>query len=253
MREDHRAAKLVRPPGDVLVQPLKTLIAANRYGTYCVPASSSHRPAAAAILNGEVWEEATLAFLTAHCAHGDVIHAGAYYGDFFPALSSALAPGAQVWAFEPGEENFRCAEITLKLNGITNVTLRRAALGAEAGNALLCTGSSGNAWGGASAIRASRKDGRDYEEVPVVAIDSIVPADRHVSIVQLDVEKYEQQALAGGLCTIRRCRPLIVLENIPADKSWFRETVVSLGYARIASVDRNLVFGPRSPRPERTA
>ena len=221
----------------------KTFIASNLHGRYCVPASSSHRPAAATILDGKVWEAETIAFLTAHCADGDIVHAGTYFGDFLPALSAGVAPGAHVWAFEPSAEHFQCAEATLGLNDIENVTLAHAALGEAAGTALLRIGAAGKPpRGGASAIKRRRRPGRIYEEVRVVTIDEAVPLDGRVSIIQLDVEQYEQQALAGGLSTIRRCRPVLVLENLPTDPSWFEEHVLGLGYAKIAELDRNIAF-----------
>lgn len=231
-------------------RPLRCLIASNSHGLYCVPASSKHRPAARAILAEKVWEAETLGFLCANCAKGDVIHAGTYFGDFLPALSKAAAPDARIWAFEPSRENFRCAEITLKLNGIQNVALKHAALGEALGTAQLCTSQSeGRPFGGGSAIAAEQRSGFIYEEVKVLAIDDAVPTDRSISVLQLDVEYYEQQALTGALGTIRRCRPLLVLETLPRDPGWFAENILALGYEEIARLDKNRAFGtkPRGP------
>ena len=231
------------------MQPPKTLIAANRYGRYCVPASSQHRPAARAILGGDIWEPGTIDFLASHCGDGDIVHAGTYFGDFLPALAVAVAPAARIWAFEPCGENFRCAQITLELNGIHNVSLAHAALGAGAGTALLYTGPTGKLpLGGMSTIRSAREPGKDYEEVPLVAIDSAIPQDRYVSIIQLDVEHYEEQALAGALSTIRRCLPLLVLERLPVNRTWFRENVVALGYRKTGRVDMNWAFAAQKAR-----
>jgi len=228
------------------MNPLKCFIASNPYGTYCVPGSSKHRPAAAAILRGDVWEPQTIALLIAHCARGDIIHAGTYFGDFLPALSKALSDGARVWAFEPSAENFRCATITLELNDIRNVVLTNAALGTYAGTAILRIGEIGRRpVGGGSTIAASRQPGFLYEDVPVVAVDQMVPGDRQVSVLQLDVERYEQQALMGALSTIRRCLPLLVLENLPADPQWFAQNILSLGYEGTEVIDKNQVFRAR--------
>jgi FkbM family methyltransferase len=217
------------------------------FGSYCVPASSQHRPAAKAILTGDIWEARTLAFLTSNCGSGDIVHAGTYFGDFLPALSQAVAADARIWAFEPSTENHRCAEITLTLNGIANVTLSHVALGAEASKALLCTGAEGQrSAGGGSAIVTDRRRGFVYEKVRVVALADVVPPDRLVSILQLDVERYEQQALAGALSLIRRCRPLLVLENPPADPAWFAQNILSLGYEKAERYDLNDVFRIRA-------
>jgi hypothetical protein len=89
-----------------------------------VPREALHRPACQAILRGEVWEARTLAFLLAHAGDGDIVHAGAFFGDFLPALSRAAAPGAKIRAFEALEKNWRYAAATAALNGLANVDLR---------------------------------------------------------------------------------------------------------------------------------
>jgi FkbM family methyltransferase len=224
-------------------RPLKCLIASNVYGSYCVPVSSKHRPAAAAILRGDIWEPETLAFLCANCGRDDIIHAGTYFGDFLPALSKAAGPLAQIWAFEPSGETFRCAANTLKLNDISNVRLTNAGLGAGPGRASLRTGETGGrAAGGGSEIVTEKLPGFDHEEVHLVAIDDVVPHDRKIGVLQLDVEKYEQQALTGALATIRRCRPVLVLETLPADRLWFAENILSLGYEAIGRLEKNRAF-----------
>jgi hypothetical protein len=87
-------------------------LASNFYGSYCVPLSSAHRPAAKKILGGEVWEPETIQFLTS--IRGDIVHAGTYFGDFLPALSASRVPGEKIFAFEPSRENFQCAQMTLR-------------------------------------------------------------------------------------------------------------------------------------------
>ncbi|MCK6370338.1 MAG: hypothetical protein L6Q83_03265, partial [Gammaproteobacteria bacterium] len=116
---------------------LKCAIGYNVYGAYCVPLSSRHRRAAMRILGGEVHEPQTVEFLRSHCDTGDVVHAGTYFGDFLPALSRACQ--GTVWAFEPNLENFRCATITVLLNDLRNIELRRAGLGAASGALPLLT------------------------------------------------------------------------------------------------------------------
>jgi hypothetical protein len=65
--------------------------------------------------------------------------------------------------------------------------------------------------------------------VVTVTIDDLVPADCTVSIIQLDVEGHERQALAGALQTIRRCLPILILEKLP-DPAWLADSILSLGY-----------------------
>ena len=79
------------------------------------------------------------------------------------------------------------------------------------------------------------------EDVPLVSLDTALPADRRVSVIHLDIEEYEQNALAGGLETLRRCRPVLILETEPT-AGWIAENLAPLGYARQAYVDNNSVF-----------
>jgi hypothetical protein len=65
--------------------------------------------------------------------------------------------------------------------------------------------------------------------VKIVAIDEVIPADRKISVLHLDVEGYEQQALTGALATIRRNRPFLILETMPSDE-WFARNLKPLGY-----------------------
>jgi FkbM family methyltransferase len=228
------------------VSAARELIASNRYGRYCVPLSSKDRPAAARILAGQVWEPHTLAFMVAHCGDGDIIHAGAYFGDFIPALAKALGGGARLWAFEPSRENFRCAAQTIELNKLENVRLMHAALGERAQVLPLLTGTAQQpAMGGMARIVAGRSEGETHEDVRIVAIDDVVPRERRVSICQLDVERYEREALAGGLATIRKSLPILILETVPESGTWFADAILGLGYAARGKVHSNTVFSTR--------
>lgn len=234
---------------------LDARLAYNRFGGYLVPNSSSHRPAAQLVLDSQVYEADTIDFVRAHCGEGDIVHAGAYFGDFLPALSSGCAPGAIVWAFEPNGENYRCAEVTALINNLRNVRLHHAGLGERDADAFIrIKDTDGRALGGASSIVGSPDHRPDLDQaVELVAIDHVVPRRRHVAVIQLDVEGHEQAALAGALATIRRCRPLIVIEVLPAsdllDSEWFRSNIQDLGYEQTEAIDGNVVFTSRE-RPE---
>lgn len=232
---------------------LDCIVSYNKFGAYCVPRSSRHRPAAQKILAHGVHEPETIKFMMENCGDGDVIHAGAYFGDFLPALSSSVSGKARIWAFEPNHENYRCAKITLDLNDIRNVQLMNAGLGAECGRSAIQTrDETGKPLGGASHIVQNPDIGRGLEEASIVSVDEIVPSDRSISIIQLDVEGYEQEALTGALDSIRRCLPILVLEVRPSStlpaSQWFSETILALGYRRTGDVHGNQVFQrPKGP------
>jgi FkbM family methyltransferase len=219
------------------------LVARNEHGVYCVPRASQHRPVAQAILASGVWEAETLDLVRGADREGDIVHAGTFFGDFLPALARSRADGALVWAFEPGDENYRCTEITIAFNGLENVELANVGLDARGGTALLATGDrEGLPLGGASRIiDPARARWWDNEQVQVVAVDEVVGADRSVSAIHLDVEGHEQEALAGALHTIARCRPLIVLETLP-EASFIEQHLAPLGYRVDGTVNVNSIL-----------
>jgi len=234
---------------------LKCKFSYNKYGGYCVPLSSHHRPAAQRILLNDVYEPETIEYILNHCKTGDVVHAGTYFGDFLPALSNGVAPNAKIWAFEPNLENYRCAGITMALNNITNTVLTHAGLGARQETRLMQTiDDDGRSLGGGSRIiAASTSSQASAEPVPIVSIDDFLNSNRVVSIIQLDVEGFEIEALAGALNTIRKHRPVIILEVLPDSTvpggEWFCNNILSLGYIKVHTVHGNWVFAADENTP----
>jgi FkbM family methyltransferase len=223
---------------------LQCRIVYNEYGGYCVPLSSHHRPATQTILSGEVWEPDTINYIAKNCGSGDIIHAGTYFGDFIPALSQACAPDAKLWAFEPNRENYRCAVITILLNDLGNVQIANAGLGAQkTSTPMRIADTTGKALGGASHFTAEsiHRSKEQFMTVDMVTIDESVPTDRHISILQLDVEEYEQQALCGAVKTIERCKPILILETLPP-KEWLSEHILNRGYQIIGKVHANTIL-----------
>lgn len=230
---------------------LKCVIGYNEYGAYCIPESARYRPAARSILNHFVWEPDTIQFMKEHCGAGDIVHAGTFFGDFLPALSRSLAPDALLWAFEPNRENYRCARVTVELNELDNVRLTHAGLGARPDTLhIQTTDELGRSLGGASRILDEPADGElGSDEVRILTIDDIIGANRSVSIIQLDVEGHERQALAGALETIARHRPILILEILTGSEllqsSWFDESVLCHGYRKGPTLHANAVYLPQ--------
>jgi FkbM family methyltransferase len=222
-----RSAKAALRPTPLPPATLDGVLARNEYGAYCVPRSSRHRPAAKAVLRCRVWEPDTIALMRS--ISGDVVHAGTFFGDFLPGLASSR--DGIVWAFEPNRESYRCANITTELNDLQNVTLTHAALGNSPGEGSLAVSNrQGRPSGGGSRLISGAPDGRAHETVPVVTVDEVVPTDRHVGVVQLDVEGHEEHSLLGAMRTIERCRPLLILETLPA-QDWMEAHLPAYGAA----------------------
>jgi FkbM family methyltransferase len=158
----------------------------------------------------------------------------------------ALAQVCQgiVWAFEPNPLNCPAAKGTLALNRLANVRLQEAALGAQCGTALIqIEDERGLIRLGTSSMLPSRVAlARRTSRVEVVALDAVIPDDRQVSLVHLDLEGYELDALKGAVRTLQRCRPLLVLETVPKAPWFAREVLGKMNYRRRCKVDGNSVF-----------
>jgi FkbM family methyltransferase len=189
----------------------------------------------------------TLALLCEQAANGDIIHAGTYFGDFVPAIAHACGPQNVVWAFEPNHENFCCAQLTTQLNNLENVRLMHAALAARRGELMLETFDVKlGPHGGVSRILqpGDVAEINRAERVSAVMLDEVIPRDRRVAAIQLDVEGYEQNALSGGLETIERNLPVLVLETLPT-AIWLDRHLTPLGYQETSTVHDNVVLRAR--------
>jgi len=223
---------------------LSCMIAYNKYGGYCLPLNSIQRPALQATLRGRVWEDETVDFLRSNCQGGDIVHAGTYFGDFLPALSQACDDNRVIWAFEPNPENFLCAQITCLINRLENINLHNAGLGETDESGIMNTiDAKGRSMGGSSTIIDSNSsiNLENTEEVRIVSLDALIPNDRHISILQLDVEGYEKQALLGALDLIKRCLPVLIIETLP-DVEWLEENLFSIGYVITGVVQKNSIL-----------
>jgi FkbM family methyltransferase len=225
---------------------LHCCIAYNKHGAYCIPVSALRHEVALSVFAGRVWEAETIGLMAAHCASGDIVHAGAFFGDFLPALAAASAPaGRKIWAFEPNPESYRCAAVTLLLNQISNVELINAGLGEKTNSGYLVTSERGQSLAGGAHIQqragnSERSSPVGTAPVRIVTIDGVVPENRSVSVIHLDVEGYEEQALTGAMETIQRNRPLLILETLPTDR-WMSEHLLPLGYRVAEEVPGNIV------------
>ena len=218
-------------------------VAENRFGKYMVPPGVEQRPAARAVLDGRVYELRTIEFMRANAADGDIIHAGTFFGDFLPALSTAMAPGARIWAFEPNPGSCAAARATIALNQLENVTLTNAALSDRSDSLHFRTHSTeGVPQGGISKVVG--KPGPGVIEVAAAMLDYAVPLDRKVTILQLDVEGQEIEAMLGAFHMIHRWTPILILEDFTRD-GWIERNFRNLGYVRVGRLHGNYVFATK--------
>lgn len=129
-----------------------------------------------------------------------VVDGGAHVGLWTLPLARAFE---YVMAFEPLPVNAECLEANVCTE--ENVTVRRQALADIEGDGLL-QGSPSKTIGW-SLFRA----GSACTSVAKITLDSLNIQD--VDLIKLDVEGFEYEALVGAKRTIKRYRPIIVIEE----------------------------------------
>ena len=155
---------------------------------------------------------------------GSVIQAGGNCG-VYPLLYTELFD--LVYTFEPDPLSFFCLVNNCQLD---NITKFNAALGDQNGLIAMKEVQSNNR--GMNKIEGTNQSGC---YTPIVTIDSFEFKD--VSLIQLDLEGYEVQAIKGATNTIQTYKPVIILEcgdqNNPSDlkhRNEVFEMMKSIGY-----------------------
>lgn len=145
------------------------------------------------------------------------VEVGANIGTHTVPMARAVGPQGWVIAVEPQRiiHQYLCANISL--NSLSNVEVYHNGCGAH--NSMMVVPPVDyfrtplNNFGGISL----QKQGNG-EKVQVRPLDDII-GERHVHFVKIDVEGMETEVLRGAKKAIKRCRPLLYVENDRIDKS----------------------------------
>jgi len=136
---------------------------------------------------------------------GDVFYDVGANAGFYSLLASRLVgPSGRVVAFEPLPSNLTLFREHLRLNGVENVEVIEAAVAARAGRASFDP----------SASRfTARLQERGALEVKTVCLDNLVASQRipPPSVLKMDIEGGEYEALRGAIELLRRTKPYVVL------------------------------------------
>ncbi|WP_299684643.1 FkbM family methyltransferase [uncultured Tateyamaria sp.] len=233
------------------VADMPHMLATNRYGTYCIPNDFKKREVPKLLRAGQVYEADTLDFLRRHVGTGDIVTGGAFVGDFFPALHEVLQSKARIHSFEPFPTSFDACAYTMALNGLTRVTLHRCAVGKEAGSAAFAVarGKSNASLAAGMHITGDADTDLHTITVPIMPIDDLLPKTRNVSLLHLDVEGFEADALRGSARILAKSKPIVVLEGakpfqVRGYLNTLNEVAPAAGYMHVGRLDHNSVYRP---------
>lgn len=224
-------------------------IATNPHGKFCVPKEYQHRPVPQMLLRGEIYEPLTQEYLASLSEKGDIICGGAFVGDFLPRLDRAARFGGKVHTFEPNPTSFASAQHTIELNELKNCIIRQCGVGQTSGTLNLQVAKpNGSAIAARARIVPDKIDGQTIE-IPIESLDSLIPADRTISAIQLDIEGHEEEAVKGARRIIQEKKPVVIIEAEKPDKQrnflkLLNDLAPEAGYQLDRILERNAVFLP---------
>ena len=158
------------------------------------------------------WEPDEAAYLRSHLHPGmRVIDVGAHVGYTALVMAEALRGQGLILAFEPEPLNFDLLSANIRTNNATTVVPINAAAGDRTGSVTL---------------QRSPDNTGDHRtvphplgiaplEVPLVALDDLLPPDQMIDFVFVDAQGFDHRVLRGMAKTIDRCRPPMLLEFWP--------------------------------------
>jgi len=153
-----------------------------------------------------------------HRPGGLIIDGGANIGNHTIYFAKVL--GAEVIAFEPEPHNASCLAINVALNGISDrVQLHRHGLGQTSEVITLQMNVQSNFGSFTTKLNSNQNSNLMADTmqviVPVRSLDAVLEANisrKHISILKLDVEGMELDALRGAKELIRSSLPVIAVE-----------------------------------------
>ena len=157
------------------------------------------------------WEpEETALLRSVTPAGGTFVDVGANIGYFTLLASRWVGPTGRVIALEPVASTYRRLRRNLELNGAGNVTTLQCGASARSGTAKMAVG--GDA--GHSHLVRDEDAATAAEGVALTTVDELVEAHglRRLDVLKVDVEGADFDVIRGAATTLRRLRPVVLME-----------------------------------------
>jgi len=164
--------------------------------------------------------------------NGVMFDLGANFGYYSITVASALQGNCRIYAFEPNPSTMERFKRNVALNKTHGLHLLELGLSDAPGHALVVETP---AHSGAAYLRQNPRSG-----VPVTTLDLFCEQNEidRLDLIKMDIEGAELRALHGGIATLKRFRPAMLIELNPetSEREGYsvRDVVVfleDLGYA----------------------
>ena len=168
------------------------------------------------IIPNHVWEPQTTKLLMHFSkAAGNVIIAGAYFGDQAIPVAYNIKGSGVCHTFEPNKNNSDLIIENAKLNGLTNVLINNLALWNKSNEKLIFEGEDALA----STVAANTTS---ENVLHTITIDDYVIQNKvgHINLLMIDVEGSEIKVLEGAKEMLLRDKPVVVFETHSLYNDW---------------------------------
>lgn len=155
-----------------------------------------------------IWEKETTLFLEKNIRRGQkVVDIGAHIGYYTVLFSDLVGNEGHVYAFEPDPINFKL----LRRNAEpSNTTIENKAVSNVDGYTELFLNSEGNK----GDHRIFPMVGRKSIKIKTIKIDTYF-ADNRIDFIKCDTQGAEPLVLKGAEQTLKRCKPVVIIECCP--------------------------------------
>ncbi len=147
-----------------------------------------------------------------------VIDAGANIGEITLVAAKMVGASGHVYSFEPQSEVADELSQNVRLNNFTQVFIQKKGLSDEAGDKVIYRASSdfhdGSKHEGLATLYPSEKRGEKAGVISLVTLDEFFERTdlKQLNLIKIDIEGAELPALKGGIVTLRRFMPYIIVE-----------------------------------------
>ena len=198
-----------------------------------------------------IHEAPTINFVIKNVDNKSIITAGTFVGLFLPAYSKSTK--GNVYGFEPIKSFYEQSQEVIRINNLENVILENKGLSYQK-EKLRFVKKGGNSYVNETShdYTESFKRKTPYDEgdyIDCIDLDSVIPKDEKISIIQLDVEWFETHVLMGAKRIIKDNLPDLVVEvkgfdykNDDKPKKFFNDFLKPLGYVECRRLHKNFLF-----------
>lgn len=165
------------------------------------------------------YEKAELTSIEQFLNHDSIfIDIGANIGLYTLYASKIINENGLIVSFEPFSENYKSLAKNISLNGVSNVSLEKMAIGEKDGVIKLYYDENEKNLGMVSTISIEKGA---QEEVKLISLDSYLKnkSFTKIDLIKIDIESFEYSALLGMKSTLIRYHPTLLIEILNTDKS----------------------------------